>query len=194
MDRPRQHAFTVDALMNETAKVYNKAMKDRFELKFRQSEAEFSAAHRAYLRESLVTVKTLIAVSFALLLGLAQARVFGRSSGIFMIFIGLWLAVIGLIAVVYVMMPGRIYRKHPELAEEQKVVVKTDGVDWMAGKSHRVIPWKEISRVSIDHPKFAYLYLRYGYPQVLPKEAFSSIDDVRAFGQFAQSRILSHED
>src|SRR6185437_4748062 len=97
----------------------------------------FCAAHRAYLRESLVTIKTIAIISAVLLIGFAQAVVFGPSNAISLIFICLWFVVVGLIGFVFVAMPARVYENHPEFADEQNVVVETSGVDWLAGKNHR---------------------------------------------------------
>ena len=169
-------------------------MKNRFDLKFTLSQSEFVQAHRGYLRDALFTTKNLFVMTVALLIGLAQAGLFGPNSWIFGIFIFLWCAVVGLVLFVYIVMPGRIYRNHPEYQVEQRVIVGVNGIDWAAGKVHRVILWKEIDRASDVHPDYIYFHPKQGYPHVIPKESFSSIEDLQAFDKFVQSQILSHKE
>jgi hypothetical protein len=158
----------------------------RFEFRFQLTKEQFQEAHRAYLRQSLLTVKNLFLITIALLIGLVQAQLFGQANWILWIFGGAWLAVVGLCVFVYVWMPGRIFHARPSRAAIQDVAVDQDGLNWKAGEKHRLIAWKDVSRASDLHPDYVYFHLHHGLPEVLPKSVFRTNDELHAFDRFVQ--------
>jgi hypothetical protein len=158
----------------------------RFEFQFRLTEDQFREAHRAYLRHSLVTVKNLFLVTIALMIGMAQTQLFGAADWVLWVFGSLWLAVVGLSIFVYIWMPSRIYRARAGLSETQTVVVDEEGLDWKTGEKHRLIAWKELDRASDLHPEYVYFHPRHGMPDILPKSAFQSDEELESFDRFVQ--------
>ena len=54
-----------------------------------------------------------------------------------------------------------------------------------------MISWEEIDRASDIHPDYIFLHLRYGLPQVIPKDALKNEDELEAFDRFVHRQILS---
>lgn len=159
-----------------------------FVFRFRLTESEYSAAHRAHLRRSLFTVKNLFLVTTALAIGAVQAQLFGGAEWALRVFAGLWCAIVFLVLFVYVRMPGQIYRRHPGMSGEQEIRVDDQGAEWIIDGISKRLSWEEITKAS-DDPDSIYLHSHHGLPWILPKSVFRSEEQLRAFDQFVARKL-----
>lgn len=163
-----------------------------FHFRFRLTEGEFRKAHRAYLRRALFSFKNLFLVTIALLIGAVQAQLFGGAEWALRVFGLLWVAIIGLILFVYLWMPTRIYRRDSGLSGDQSIRVDDSGLEWSTDgpAGPKRLTWDQLARAS-DNENYIYLHPGHGLPWIIPKSAFSSDEQLRAFDRYVAGKLLN---
>ena len=148
-------------------------------IRYELTEAEFCRAHRTHLRQSLFTVKNVMLLSFALLLGFLQAQALGPQSWATRIFFALWCGVVGFILYAYWALPPRLFRRFYSQNPGTEIELKKgpEGpMDVRQGESQRRLQAEDVSHVTrqrdllLIHPKN-------GVPIAIPERALASSED-----------------
>lgn len=157
-------------------------------LRFDLSEGEFTRAHRVHLKRSLLTVKNLIFVSFALAIAASQAQVFGTGGMAGKIFALIWAGIISLAVYAYVALPGRLYRRWHATSTAHEITFGNTALDVRAGDFAHSYPWDTLSRVLFSQED-AFIYPKQGVPVIVPTRVFESADELAVFKSAVEAKI-----
>jgi len=168
-------------------------MAETISLRFKYTQEEYAAASRLYmLRSAEFWIRFIVSTLFCAG-GIYLVSMLDMDLGIafFLTFIGVVWLLIGFLQLV--VEPRQAFRREPKFRDEYLLQFSDDGIQFKTAQIDALVQWSLYSRVIEDERFYLLVYGR-NMMSVIPKRAFTSEEQERAFDELLKRQLPAGSD